>query len=389
MPSATVNQSGPDIDQGALRVAVERLCDAAQNKVASDGLREGLANYLAAVRLMPKHPRALLGVGSSLHRLHESEKALPFILSAIEQNPAAELSWRIAIDVSMAAGNVETAKALTKRAHEVGCSKNFSEYARRKLLTPTETLREGRLFKADNGSYLDFLRALHTRRFSGYLEIGTRTGSSLKYSCSPSVAIDPFFQISDDVIGEKDFCLLVQQKSEDFFTSKLSKSFEFDCEVAFIDGMHLFEFALKDFFGAHKLSNTQCLFLFHDPLPWSIRMSTRDNSTIGKQEAWVGDIWKLPFIFAEFGMKENIKLLTSGPSGLLAVFNVDHAKVAVLESAYDDVVGRWQDVPFTNETAQHMYDLGIFQTPERYLRFVRDAGLGVPFDENKKQWVSQ
>jgi len=50
-------------------------------------------------------------------------------------------------------------------------------------------------------------------------------------------------------------------------------------------------------------------------------MTTRNNKTLGHQEAWQGDLWKLVHIFTDAGMTDNISLLSSASSGIFAVLN--------------------------------------------------------------------
>ena len=96
-----------------------------------------------------------------------------------------------------------------------------------------------------NRNYYDFLRVLHKKKYNVYFEIGSRTGDSLCLSQSPSIAIDPYYELKKNPIGKKDFCLLFQETSDSFFKNTLSKIKNFKCEFGFIDGMHLFENVLK------------------------------------------------------------------------------------------------------------------------------------------------
>ena len=128
------------------------------------------------------------------------------------------------------------------------------------------------------------MRALHEKIYEGYFEIATRRGASLPLSQSPSIAIDPYFQLMKNPIGNKDFCLIFQEASHNFFEKSMPKFSNIKCQLAFIDGMHLFEYALNDFINLAKVSSEKSVFLIHYPIPWSFRMANVDNKEIARNE---------------------------------------------------------------------------------------------------------
>ena len=66
--------------------------------------------------------------------------------------------------------------------------------------------------------YLPVLKRLHdVLRPETYLEIGTRSGDSLRLASCASIAIDPSFCVSSDVIGTKPACHFYQIPSDRFF----------------------------------------------------------------------------------------------------------------------------------------------------------------------------
>ena len=58
--------------------------------------------------------------------------------------------------------------------------------------------------------------------------------------------------------------------------------------MAFIDGMHLSEFALRDFIGVERLSRWTGVAIFDDMLP-GVEEAGRDRRT----RAWTGDVYKV------------------------------------------------------------------------------------------------
>ncbi len=91
--------------------------------------------------------------------------------------------------------------------------------------------------------YLELLQQLHqSLNPANYLEIGCRHGTSLALARSPALAIDPEPDLSIDIT-----CMMqvFPQTSDKFFgrhDPKLLLGGAID--FAFIDGMHLAEFAL-------------------------------------------------------------------------------------------------------------------------------------------------
>ena len=89
---------------------------------------------------------------------------------------------------------------------------------------------------------------------ASYLEIGTLEGYTLGLARCASIAIDPVFQISHPAcIRNKPECHLFQTTSDEFFarqdpTMVLGRP----VALAFLDGMHLCEFLLRDFINTEK-----------------------------------------------------------------------------------------------------------------------------------------
>ncbi|MCW2874265.1 class I SAM-dependent methyltransferase, partial [Actinacidiphila oryziradicis] len=134
-----------------------------------------------------------------------------------------------------------------------------------------------------------FLHQLHkVYKPRNYLEVGVNDGRSLALSRVASVAVDPAFklvtQISCDVH-------LVKATSDDFFARKdpllhlrpgrnpfralarkdpLSWFGDPKLELSFIDGMHIFEYALRDFMNVERHSRWSSVIVLDDMLPRSV-----------------------------------------------------------------------------------------------------------------------
>ena len=129
----------------------------------------------------------------------------------------------------------------------------------------------------DGLPYLDFFAALNSiLEPSSYFEIGTESGhSAARYSC-PSICVDPRFAISTDIVGNKKAVHLFQMKSDEFFAAHyLENLLPFGPDIAFLDGMHRFEYLLRDFVNTERVAHPRTLVLLHDCLPLNLRMTSR------------------------------------------------------------------------------------------------------------------
>tara|TARA_B110000037_G_scaffold218597_1_gene281922 strand:+ start:5944 stop:7050 length:1107 start_codon:yes stop_codon:yes gene_type:complete len=344
--------------------------------------------YREVLQAQPTHPYVNHNLGSLAVSSFNSVDALPFFKTALELDPKVEEFWISYINALILANETQKAKQIIKKADDAGFhGEKFNNLSLR-LLSPIQIQDKGDFFEAQDGKYLEFLKVLHKKRYEIYFEIGSRSGHSLSLSQSPSIAIDPYYQLECNPVGKKDFCLLFQETSDNFFKNTLPKFPYFKCELGFIDGMHLFEYALRDFINLTKISSKRALFMIHDALPWSYEMTTRDYKTLPQGAAWTGDIWKLIPILIEIGMKDSMKLLTLGPSGLLAILNPKKEIIAKLEKNLDDICSKWLNKKLDNNELSNLYQSKIFIKPDKYLQFLKNENFGKKPVSISKKWVS-
>ena len=200
------------------------------------------------------------------------------------------------------------------------------------------------MFKqADGLSYKKFMTALHQERlFDWYLEVGCRTGRIFANARGKTIAVDPFFRAETNIIGVKPSLHVLQQTSDEFFASGFLQVLKAKLSFSFLDGMHLFEFLLRDFIGAEKASDPKGVIALHDCCPFSHEMTTRDLSNLPKQ-AWTGDVWKLIPILMEYRPDLKITVLDAAPTGLVLVSNLT-PKSTTLEKKYDLIVKAYAEM---------------------------------------------
>lgn len=193
------------------------------------------------------------------------------------------------------------------------------------------------------GRYLDLLAEIHRRAHPRtYLEIGMRTGDSLALASPETiiVGIDPCATVRSKINAD---ARLFFETSDDFFAGHDVRAVldGNPIDLAFIDGMHLFEFALRDFRNVEAAATPESVVLIHDCLPTSAAMATRERGTA----MWTGDTWKLVCILREFRPDLDVRTVAVKGSGLGIVRNLDPAN-RVLHDRYDEAVERFMDMPF-------------------------------------------
>ncbi len=140
--------------------------------------------------------------------------------------------------------------------------------------------------------YLAALNLLHDMlKPSSYVEIGCREGRSLTLSRCPSVAVDPDFEIR---CALRSPTRLFRQTSDAFFAAEnLRELLGGSVDLAFVDGMHQAEFALRDILNLEVHASRDTVVVVDDILPEQIEWTTRERIT----KAWTGDVYKvIPFL---------------------------------------------------------------------------------------------
>ncbi len=163
-----------------------------------------------------------------------------------------------------------------------------------------------------------------------YLEIGTLNGDTLALARCPSVAIDPDFQLSTGVTQGKATCLLAQMESDRFFESYNARAFlGGEVDMAFLDGMHLYEYLLRDFINTEKICKKKSIIFIHDCLPPDAFVARRNaadrqlEALSPHSEWWAGDVWKALLILRQARPELRILAFDAAPTGLVAVTNLD------------------------------------------------------------------
>ncbi|MDH6622359.1 hypothetical protein M2271_000146 [Streptomyces sp. LBL] len=243
----------------------------------------------------------------------------------------------------------------------------------------------------------EFLRELHKVSANrNYLEIGVNDGRSLTLSRVPSIAIDPAFKVVSEIRCDVH---LVKATSDDFFArenplqhlkggrhpvrnlrrgrSPIGYWRRTTLDLSFIDGMHLFEYALRDFMNVEKHADWSSVIVLDDMLPRNIDEAARDRHT----GAWTGDVYKVVEILNRYRPDLVTVLVDTQPTGQLVVFGADPENTT-LHDKYDDIIAEFK-VPDPQKVPEAILERVQAVTPETLVQspfwrpLVRARNLGV------------
>jgi hypothetical protein len=181
--------------------------------------------------------------------------------------------------------------------------------------------------------YLTFLEGLHRAlRPRTYLEIGVRTGSSLALSRSRSLGIDPDYNVREQLACP---VTLARTTSDEYFARPrpLDPLAGTPADLAFIDGMHLFEFALRDFINVERSARPSSVVVFDDVMPRQQEHAARDRKT----RTWTGDVFRIVEVLRTYRPDLRLLLADTAPTGLLLVLGLDPTST-VLKDSYDAIL---------------------------------------------------
>jgi hypothetical protein len=217
-----------------------------------------------------------------------------------------------------------------------------------------------------------------------YLEIGVSQGHLLsQIHTDVAIAVDPALQIGFNVSENKRLVSLVQVPSDTFFA-------EYDVmalaggkpDLIFLDGMHTFEFLLRDFYNAEAIASDRTLIVLHDCLPLNAEMAERNSkrsAEIGKTSRfpyhWTGDVWKIIPILQSYRPDLRIVYVDCPPTGLVCITNLDPSS-RVLKDNYFRIVDAFMARPNDLGAIDALYGT-IALTPSS--RITNDSDLTLYF----------
>jgi hypothetical protein len=175
-----------------------------------------------------------------------------------------------------------------------------------------------------------------------YVEIGIREGASLRAARPETlcVGIDP----APALKGTLPTCTRVFAETSDAFfadhdLAEVLGAPSFD--LAFIDGLHLWEQALRDFIHLERFARPDSVVMLHDCLPLDEVSAERVRTT----HFYSGDVWKLAACLRRHRPELAMVTVRAGPTGLTLVTGLDPSS-PTLGPAFDRLVAEYGAIGF-------------------------------------------
>lgn len=195
--------------------------------------------------------------------------------------------------------------------------------------------------------YREVLKRIHELlRPRTYLEIGVEHGTTLALAVHSQhvVGIDPIPR--PPALPLPGVTRLYHTTSDEFFARHRREQIfgEEPVALAFIDGMHWFEYALRDFCNVERWCAPASTVILHDCLPVAGVAASRERQTT----FWVGDTWKALECLLHERADLVISIVPCHPSGLVVVQNLDPTSTR-LSSRLDELTDRYRPLAYPYE----------------------------------------
>ena len=188
-------------------------------------------------------------------------------LFAIELTKSKASRWVVRGQSHLMNGAMAQALDCARRALSIDKNSNNAYHLMAEVLMPGDT-------------YMTLLSRFHDSLLpESYVEIGVSRGESLALagSTTKAIGIDPNPRIDRQIPA---LARIYPISSDEFFDRyNLLDELGTGLHLVFLDGLHLFEQALKDFINVEKYADKRTVVLIHDCLPVATILSTRAPAT--------------------------------------------------------------------------------------------------------------
>lgn len=200
----------------------------------------------------------------------------------------------------------------------------------------------------------EFLTQLHELlKPKVYLEIGVQHGWSLQLSkAAASIGVDPHPLVTEEQMRKiMPGQVHIEEQTSDAFFETFPMPDEINhygyVDFAFIDGMHLAEFAWRDFVNVEQYCHDKSVVVFDDVLPTTVEMAAREQCP----GDWTGDVWKI-FYELRYETDYVLALVDTTPTGTLVVTGFGNGndpadlprepgRFGVNAPLFPEVINRW------------------------------------------------
>jgi tetratricopeptide (TPR) repeat protein len=314
--------------------------------LASQALRTNNLDYAAAICEVPgasAEPALRLTHAAALFGLGQHARAIELVEQVLAAEPEHLAARFYRAQMAQHAGDVARATELL-----LGVLARFPDFP-----GALPALASVRL---PGPPYRDVLRRLHELlRPRTYLEIGVETGAtlSLANAAERAIGIDPdAAKLRRELVPAT--ARVFHETSDAFFArhTRAQALGAHHIDLAFIDGMHLFEYALRDFINVEAWSQKGATIVLHDCLPLLPLTASRERRT----KFWVGDVWKVVEILCRYRADLRVRIVATAPSGLCIVRGLDPSST-ILRERLDELIA---------EYAERSYPAEALDTPAHF-----------------------
>ncbi|SCB50958.1 class I SAM-dependent methyltransferase [Rhizobium lusitanum] len=210
--------------------------------------------------------------------------------------------------------------------------------------------------------FRDFItQMVRSKRARTYLEVGVRDGATLTMIDCDAIGVDPYFQFTVNPAGKKRALYLFQETSDEFFRDRDVKAIMAKpIDVVFLDGLHQFEYLLRDFINSERVCHSTGLIMLDDCLPVNAEMTEREHRPEKRLNAdlaqwWTGDVWKLVPILKKWRPDLRITLVDTNPTGNVCITNLDPSSTVLKDNFYK-IVDEYRNIHMNDEVLQKFYE---------------------------------
>ena len=226
---------------------------------------------------------------------------------------------------------------------------NFAEANYRAALSLNGDLAQAHIglskLRMPGDSYLSWIERLYSLLSPrSVLEIGVFEGESLARVRPPTVAIgiDPEPRVLQPLRAETH---IFPETSDAFFARRGPDALlgGHPLGIGFIDGLHLYEQALRDFINLERYCGARSLILIHDTVPLDEATQSRTRDT----QFHTGDVWKVVLTLKHYRSDLDVFTIATPPTGITVVTGLDPTS-HVLTDSYEEAIARFIDAPFSD-----------------------------------------
>lgn len=166
----------------------------------------------------------------------------------------------------------------------------------------------------------EFLAQMHAViKPKQYLEVGVQHGTSLNLAVTATraVGIDPA-----PLTMARDNQDIFRMTADDYFERVNGEGSQAPIDFGFIDGLHHFEAALRDFLNIERYVHAKSVVVFDDILP----RNQEEAHRVQCPGDWTGDVWKVTHLLLKHRPELQVREVNTAPTGTLVVWGFPAGK---------------------------------------------------------------